>query len=126
MYNEKVIKHFQNPLNNAKLADANAVGGAHSPICGDVIQVFLKIAEGKIQKATFETMGCSGIIASGSILTELVQGKTLEQAKKITGQTISGALGGLPTIKMHCPDLAAEALRSALSQYEKQSPPRPC
>lgn len=121
MYNEKVLKHFQNPLNNGELRDANAVGQAVNPVCGDMIRVFLRIEGGVIREAAFAGMGCGGAIASGSVLTELLQGKAVESARRLKGADVSQALGGLPSIKLHCPDLAAEALQAALKDFDRRA-----
>ena len=108
-----------------ELKDPDAMGMAVSPVCGDVLKLFLKVKNGVITKATFKTAGCGAAIASGSILTELLEGKTLEEAHKVTGQLISEALGGLPAIKMHCPELAVEALKNALKDQTHTKHPGP-
>jgi len=121
VYSAKVMDHFQNPRNTGDLPDANAVGRAGSPICGDILRLYLKIENGKVAKATFKTFGCGAAIATSSILTELVKGKTVEQLKAVTNAEVAEALGGLPPIKMHCSVLAEEALASALADYAKRN-----
>jgi nitrogen fixation NifU-like protein len=103
------------------LPDANAVGRAGSPVCGDILRLYLKIEHGKVAKAAFKTFGCGAAIATSSILTELVKGKTVDELKKITNAQVAEALGGLPPIKMHCSVLAEEALKSALEDYAKKN-----
>ncbi|MGQ0644401.1 MAG: iron-sulfur cluster assembly scaffold protein [Elusimicrobiota bacterium] len=117
MYSPKVMDHFQNPRNTGDLPDADAVGKAGSPVCGDILRLYLKIADGKVAKASFKTFGCGAAIATSSILTELVQGKTLAELAAVTNEQVAEALGGLPPIKMHCSVLAAQALTSALEDY---------
>jgi nitrogen fixation NifU-like protein len=114
MYNPIVLDHFQNPRNLQEMKDADATGMGASPVCGDVMTLFLKFDKDRIKNATFKTMGCGAAIASGSILTEMLKGKSLSEARAINQQSLIDALGGLPKIKLHCPDLAIEALQSAL------------
>ncbi len=120
MYTPKVMDHFQNPRNAGEMADASAVGRAASGIHGDVLQLYLKIEGDKVVKASFKTFGCGAAIATSSLLTEMVKGKTLDEVKKITNQQVADALGGLPPIKMHCSVLAEQALKAALEDYEKR------
>jgi nitrogen fixation protein NifU and related proteins len=121
MYSPQVMDHFQNPRNTGDLPDANAVGRAGSPVCGDILRLYLKIADGRVAKATFKTFGCGAAIATSSVLTELVRGKTVEELKSITNIQVAEALGGLPPIKMHCSVLAEQALKSAVEDYHKKS-----
>lgn len=114
MYNKTVLDHFQNPRNLMEMKDPDASGVAVNPVCGDVMTLYLKFSDGKISKATFKTLGCGAAIASGSLLTEMLKGKTLEEAGRIKPQTLLEALEGLPAIKMHCPELAVEALQKSL------------
>lgn len=114
MYNKIVLDHFQNPRNLEEMKNASVIGMGANPICGDVMTLYLKLDGGKIKNASFKTMGCGAAIASGSLLTELLKGKTLDDAKKISPQTLTEALGGLPKIKLHCPELAVEALSAAI------------
>lgn len=114
MYTEKVIEHFQNPKNVGEIENADAVGQAGSPQCGDTTTVYLKLDGDVITDITFKTYGCAAAIASSSVLTELVKGKTVEQALALTKQDIVDELGGLPTEKVHCSLLAEDALKAAL------------
>ena len=120
MYNPTVLDHFQNPRNLVELKNADAVGMGANPICGDVMTLYLGVDAGTIKNATYKTMGCGAAIASGSMLTELLKGKTIQEAAAITPDTLVQALGGLPNIKLHCPDLAVEALQTALRDYERK------
>ncbi len=119
MYNKIVLDHFQNPRNLTEMKNADAVGMGANPTCGDVLTLYLKFENNHIKKATFKTMGCGAAIASGSLLTEILPGKTAEEARRIVPQTLVEALGGLPAIKMHCPELAIEALKSALKSHSQ-------
>ncbi|MBM3249989.1 MAG: Fe-S cluster assembly scaffold protein NifU [Candidatus Omnitrophica bacterium] len=120
-YSEKVMDHFQNPRNVGEIPDASGVGTVGNPICGDVMKMFLKIENNVIVDAKFKTFGCGAAVATSSMVTEMVKGKTIEEALKISNKAVAEALGGLPPIKMHCSVLAEEALRSALKDYyEKQ------
>lgn len=114
MYSPKVMDHFQNPRNVGEMPDADAVGKAGSPTCGDILRLYLKFENGKVAKATFKTFGCGAAIAASSVLTELAFGKTAAELRRITNQQVADALGGLPPIKMHCSVLAEQALKSAL------------
>jgi nitrogen fixation NifU-like protein len=120
MYSAKVMDHFQNPRNVGDMPDASAEGRAGSPVCGDMLRLFLRLDGGRVSRATFKTFGCGAAIATSSILTELVKGKTVEELGKITNQQVADALGGLPPIKMHCSVLAEQALKSALEDYAKK------
>ena len=125
-YNKKVIEIFRNPKNMGEMKNPDAVGEVGNPNCGDVMKVFLKIGKKKInnketeyiEDIKFLTMGCVAAIATSSITTELAKGKSLEQAKKISNKDVAEALGELPKIKMHCSNLAADALRNAIENYE--------
>lgn len=120
-YTEKVMDHFKNPRNVGKLEDANAKATEGSPACGDMVSVYLKVNDEtkRIDDVTFESYGCASNIATGSIITELAKGKTIDEAKKITWKQASDELGGLPAIKAHCSVLAVEGLRSAIENYEE-------
>ncbi len=119
-YSEKVMDHFMNPRNVGEIEDASGVGEVGNPSCGDVMRIYLKINEGVIEDAKFKTFGCGAAIATSSMATEMVKGKTIEEAIKITNNVVAEALGGLPAVKMHCSVLAEEALESALTDYFKK------
>lgn len=116
MYSPKVMDHFQNPRNVGDMADADAVGKAGSPSCGDILRLYLKFEKGRVARATFKTFGCGAAIAASSVLTEMVLGKTVLELKAITNIQVAESLGGLPPIKMHCSVLAEQALKSALEK----------
>ena len=120
-YTEKVMEHFKNPRNVGKLEDANAKATEGSPACGDMVSVYLKVNDEtkRIDDVTFESYGCASNIATGSIITELAKGKTLDEAKKITWKQASDELGGLPPLKTHCSVLAVDSLRAAIENYEE-------
>ena len=125
-YSEKVMDHFQNPRNVGELPDANGIGTVGNPICGDVMKMYLKIVNETIVDVKFKTFGCGAAVATSSMVTEMVKGKSITEALKITNKAVAEALGGLPAIKMHCSVLAEEALRSALKDYyTKQGKPIP-
>lgn len=121
-YNDTVLEHFKNPRNVGRLEDADGKASEGSPACGDMVSVYIKVDEAtkKITDIKFESYGCASNIATGSIITEMAKGKTLEEAKRITWQEASQALGGLPSIKAHCSVLAVECLRSAILNYEEK------
>jgi nitrogen fixation NifU-like protein len=121
-YNEKVLEHFRHPRNVGKIEDADGKAMEGSPACGDMVSVQIKVDEKteRIQDIKFESYGCASNIATGSIITELAKGKTLEEAKKISWKQASDELGGLPAIKAHCSVLAVEGLRSAIKNYEEK------
>ena len=120
-YSEKVLEHFKNPHNVGKMDDASAKATEGSPACGDMVSVYLKVNDESktIDDIKFESYGCASNIATGSIITELAKGRTLDEAKKITWQQASEELGGLPPIKAHCSVLAVEGLRAAIENYEE-------
>ena len=122
MYTPTAMDHFQNPRNAGELPDANGVGRASSGTHGVIFKYNLKIENGKVEKASFKTFGCGAAIAASSILTELVKGKSLDELKGITNQTVNDALGGLPPFKMHCANQAEEVLRAALVDHAARKP----
>lgn len=125
-YSEKVMDHFTNPRNCGEIPDPSGVGTVGNVICGDVMRMYIKVENGIIVDAKFKTMGCGAAIATSSMVTELVKGKTVEEALEISNKAVAGALGGLPPVKMHCSVLAEEALRSALKDYyQRQGKPIP-
>ncbi|MDD5713185.1 MAG: Fe-S cluster assembly scaffold protein NifU [Smithellaceae bacterium] len=117
VYGEKVMDHFRNPRNVGEIEDADGIGRVGNPVCGDIMELYIKVEEGTIVDARFKTFGCGAAIATSSMVTELVKGKKIEEARRITNQAVAQALGGLPPIKMHCSVLAEEALRKALDDY---------
>ncbi len=119
-YSEKVIDHFMNPRNVGKIEDADAVGEVGNAACGDIIKLYLKVEEGIIRDVKFQTFGCGAAIATSSMTTEMVIGKTLEEALQITRDQVAEELGGLPPTKMHCSNLATDALRKAIEEYMEQ------
>lgn len=120
MYSQKVMDHFMNPRNVGEIENADGVGKIGNPICGDIMHLFIKVEDGKIKDAKFKTFGCGAAIATSSMITELVKGKTLEEAEKISRRTVANALDGLPPNKMHCSNLAADALHNAIADYRNR------
>ncbi len=121
MYSEKVMDHFSNPRNVGEIEDANGVGQVGNPKCGDIMKMYLKIEDNIIVDAKFKTFGCGAAVATSSMATELVKGKTVEEAMKITNKAVAEALDGLPPAKMHCSNLAEEAIGAALLDYRKRN-----
>lgn len=121
MYSKKVLEHFQNPRNVGEIENPDGVGKVGNPTCGDVMKITIKIKDDKIEDIKFKTMGCAAAIATSSIVTELAKGKTIEEAKKLSRDDVADALEGLPPVKMHCSNLAADALKEAIKDYEKRS-----
>lgn len=121
MYSEKVMDHFTNPRNVGEINDADGVGQVGNPKCGDIMKMYLKIEDNVIVDAKFKTFGCGAAVATSSMATELVKGKTVDEALKITNQAVAEALDGLPPVKMHCSNLAEEAIRAAIDDYRKKN-----
>lgn len=117
MYNDKVIEHYSNPKNVGEIENASGVGEVGNPVCGDIMKMYLKIENNIIVEVKFKTFGCGAAIATSSISTELVKGKTLEEALKITNKDVVNALGELPPVKLHCSVLAEEAIKKAIADY---------
>ena len=117
LYSEKVMDHFRNPRNVGVIEDANAVGQVGNAKCGDIMKMYLKIEDGIIQDVKFETFGCGSAIASSSMATELIKGKPVSDALKLTTQAVTEALDGLPAHKLHCSVLAEEAIKAAMKDY---------
>ncbi|MEM2924729.1 MAG: Fe-S cluster assembly scaffold protein NifU [Methanocellales archaeon] len=120
MYSEKVLDHFRNPRNVGEIENADGVGTVGNPVCGDLMSVYIKVKDDKLEDVKFKTFGCGAAIATSSMITELAKGKTLEEAMKITRKDVADALGGLPPVKMHCSNLAADALHEAIKDYLKK------
>ncbi len=120
MYSDKVMDHFSNPRNVGELDSANAVGQVGNPKCGDIMKVFMVIENDVIKDISFKTFGCGAAIATSSMATELVKGKTIEEALTLTNKAVAEALDGLPPVKMHCSVLAEEAIKSAISDYYRR------
>ena len=114
------MDHFRNPRNVGVLEDANGIGEVGNAKCGDIMKIYLKIEDGIIQDVKFETFGCGSAIASSSMATELIKGKPVTEAMKLTNQAVTEALDGLPAHKIHCSVLAEEAIRNALEDYQKR------
>lgn len=121
MYTEKVMDHFMNPRNVGEIQDADGVGEVGNAKCGDIMKMYLKIDNGVIEDVKFKTFGCGSAIASSSMATELVKGKTINEALSVTNKAVAEALDGLPPIKMHCSVLAEQAIKSALVDYSKKN-----
>jgi nitrogen fixation NifU-like protein len=118
VYSEKVMEHFANPHNVGEIPDADGIGKVGNPQCGDVMWLYIKVKDNIITDIKFKTFGCGAAIATSSMITELAKGKTIEEAKKISRQDVADSLEGLPPTKMHCSNLAADALREAIKDYE--------
>lgn len=120
MYTDKVMDHFTNPRNVGDIKDANGVGEVGNAKCGDIMRIYLKVDDNVITDVKFKTFGCGAAIATSSMVTEMVKGKTIEEALEISNQAVAEALGGLPPAKMHCSNLAADALHEAIKDYIKK------
>ena len=121
MYSDKLMEHFRNPRNVGVIENADGVGKVGNPVCGDIMELTIKVDDGVITDAKFRTFGCGAAIATSSMVTELVKGKTIEEALRISNKAVAEALGGLPPIKMHCSVLAEQALKSAIEDYLKKT-----
>ncbi len=121
MYSDKVMDHFQNPRNVGKMENPDGIGRQGNPVCGDVMELAIKVNGNVIEEAKFQTFGCCAAIATSSMITEMVKGKTLEEAEEISKQAVAEALDGLPPAKMHCSNLAADALKSAIADYRAKN-----
>jgi nitrogen fixation protein NifU and related proteins len=122
LYNQTVMDHFMNPRNMGDLNDADGIGEVGAAACGDIMKISLKIKDGKIEDARFKTFGCGSAIASSSMATELIKGRSIDEAMNFSNQEVVNALGGLPPVKIHCSVLAEEALKAALEDYLKKHP----
>lgn len=119
-YSQEVIEHFTHPRNLGEIKDANGIGEVGNAKCGDVMQLFIKVKDDRIEDAKFKTFGCCAAIATSSMITEMIKGKPLSEIKEVTNQAVAEALGGLPKVKLHCSVLAEDALRAALEDYYRK------
>lgn len=119
-YSKKVMDHFMNPRNTGEIADANAVGEVGNPVCGDIMKMYLKINNNVIEDVKFKTFGCGAAVATSSIATEMIKGKTVEEALKLSNKAVIEALDGLPPAKIHCSVLAEQAVKAAISDYYRK------
>ncbi|HOC02729.1 MAG TPA: Fe-S cluster assembly scaffold protein NifU [bacterium] len=120
MYTEKLLDHFKNPRNMGRIENPDGIGKVGNPVCGDVMWIYIKVKDNRIEDIKFETFGCGAAIATSSVITELVKGKTIEEAEKITNKDVIDVLEGLPPLKKHCSLLAEEGLRAAIEDYRKK------
>ncbi len=121
-YSEKVLEHYENPRNVGEIENPDASSTVGNPACGDLMKMTFRIVDGVIVDVKFKTFGCGAAIATSSMATELIKGKTLEEAEKLTNKAVAEALGGLPPVKMHCSVLAEDAVKAALDDYYKKHP----
>ncbi len=121
VYSEKVMDHFRNPRNVGEMENPDGTGHVGNPVCGDIMELYIKVKDNVITDARFKTFGCGAAIATSSMVTEMVKGKTIDEALKVTNSAVAEALGGLPAVKMHCSVLAEEALQSAIENYRSKS-----
>lgn len=121
MYTDKVMDHFSNPRNVGEIEDANGVGEVGNASCGDIMKIFLKVEDNIIKDVKFKTFGCGAAIATSSMVTEMAIGKTIDEAWRLTNEAVAEALDGLPSQKMHCSNLAADALHEAIKNYREQN-----
>ncbi|MBQ3921375.1 MAG: Fe-S cluster assembly scaffold protein NifU [Firmicutes bacterium] len=117
LYSDKVMDHFRNPRNVGVIEDASGIGEVGNPVCGDIMKIYLKIEDNIITDVKFETFGCGSAIASSSMATEMIKGKSVDEALELTNKAVAEALDGLPAHKMHCSVLAEEAIKAALKDY---------
>ena len=117
LYSEKVMEHFKNPRNVGEMENPDGVGHVGNPVCGDIMELYIKVNDGIIVDAKFKTFGCGAAIATSSMVTEMVKGKSVEEALKMSNKAVAEALDGLPPVKMHCSVLAEDALKSAIEDY---------
>ena len=121
MYSTKVMDHFKNPRNMGEIPDADGVGTVGNPVCGDLMTIYIKVKNNRLEDIKFKTFGCGAAIATSSMVTELARGKTLEEGMKLSRKDVAENLGGLPPIKMHCSNLAADGLHAAIEDYLKKT-----
>jgi nitrogen fixation protein NifU and related proteins len=121
VYSEKVMEHFRNPRNVGEMENPDGVGHVGNPVCGDIMELYIKVKDNIVTDARFKTFGCGAAIATSSMVTEMVKGKSIDDALKISNRQVAEALGGLPSVKMHCSVLAQEALESAITNYRSKT-----
>jgi nitrogen fixation NifU-like protein len=119
-YSEKVMDHFQNPRNVGEIENPDGVGEVGNPVCGDMMTFYIKVKDNKLEDVKFKTFGCGAAIAVSSMVSEMAKGKTIEDAQKLTNEEVAKELGGLPSHKMHCSNLGADALKKAIEDYLKK------
>ncbi len=124
VYSEKVLEHFRNPRNVGELENPDGVGVEGNPVCGDLMEIHIRVEDDRITDIKFKTFGCGSAIATSSMVTELAKGKTLDEALHISRQDVADELDGLPKQKMHCSNLAADALHKAIEDYRKKQAPK--
>jgi len=120
-YSEKVMDHFMNPRNVGEIKNADGIGEVGNPRCGDIMKMYIKVKDNRIEDVKFLTFGCGAAVATSSMITELIKGKTLEEALDISNRQVAEALDGLPPIKMHCSNLAEQAVKAAIEDYKKKN-----
>ncbi len=120
MYSDKVKDHFMNPRNMGEMEHPDGIGVVGNPVCGDVMKIFIRVEDGRIRDIKFQTFGCAAAVATSSMVTELAKGRTIDQALEISRDDVAQELDGLPRVKMHCSNLAADGLRAAIEDYEKR------
>ena len=121
MYSPKVMQNFSNPQNVGEIPDADGVGTVGNPVCGDLMTIYIKVKDDRLEDVKFKTFGCGAAIATSSMITQMAKGKTIEEALKITRNDVANELEGLPPQKMHCSNLAADALKAAIDDYRKKN-----
>jgi len=121
VYSDKVMEHFRHPHNVGEMENPSGIGRVGNAVCGDIMELYIKVTDGKIEDAKFKTLGCGAAIATSSMVTDMVKGKTIEEALKVSNAAVAEALGGLPPVKMHCSVLAEDALKSAIDDYLKKT-----
>ncbi len=122
MYSKKVLENFRHPHNMGTMKDPDAIGSVGNPLCGDIMKVYLKVKDNKINDIKVETFGCVAAVATSSMMTQMVKGKPLKDAEKLSRDAVEEAVGGLPNLKKHCSNLAADALKAAIQDYYKKHP----
>ena len=120
MYSDKVMDHFKSPRNMGEIEDADGVGVVGNPTCGDVMNIYIKVKDDRLEDVKFKTFGCGAAVATSSMITEIARGKTLDEALEITRNDVAEALDGLPAVKMHCSNLASDGLKAAIEDYRKK------